>query len=72
MHKSGCLVLVKTTLSMMPIYTAISISLPPMQKAPVKIFKAFLWSGSDVVQEVSVRGLVQGDASVGPRWVRHS
>jgi hypothetical protein len=29
MHKSGHLVLVKTTLSAMPIYTAINISLPP-------------------------------------------
>jgi hypothetical protein len=30
MHKSGHLVLVKTTLSVMPIYMAISISLPPL------------------------------------------
>jgi hypothetical protein len=51
MHKSGRLVLVKTTMSAMPIYMAISISLPPwLPKALVKISMAFLWSGSDVVQ----------------------
>jgi hypothetical protein len=50
MHKSGHLVLVKTTLSAMPIYTMISISLPPwLQKVLVKIFRAFLWSGTDDV-----------------------
>jgi hypothetical protein len=50
MHKSDRLVLVKTTLSVMPIYMTISISLPPwLQKALVKIFKAFLWFGMDVM-----------------------
>jgi hypothetical protein len=42
---------VKTTLPATPIYTSISIALPPwLQKAPVKISKAFQWSGSDVAQ----------------------
>jgi hypothetical protein len=51
MHKSGRLILVKTTLSAMPIYMAIRIHLPPcLQKALVTISKAFLWFNTDVVQ----------------------
>jgi hypothetical protein len=51
MHQSGRLVLIKTTLSSIPIYTSISIELPPwLLKCLTKLMKAFLWSGSDEVQ----------------------
>jgi hypothetical protein len=49
-HRNSRLTLVKITLSAMPIYTAISIHLPPwLQKTLVRISKAFLWLGSEVV-----------------------
>jgi hypothetical protein len=49
-HRSSHLTLVKITLSALPIYTAISVHLPPwLQKTLVRISKAFLWSGSVVV-----------------------
>jgi hypothetical protein len=50
---SGCgrLTLIKTTLSAIPIYTAISIALPPwFLKALRKLMMAFLWTGMDMVQ----------------------
>lgn len=43
MNRSGCLVLIKTTLAAVPIHTAISLKLPPwFLKAFQKIMKAFL------------------------------
>jgi hypothetical protein len=51
MHHSGRLVLVKTTLVAMPVYTAISLDLPDwLHKAFEKVMKEFLWSDSSVVQ----------------------
>jgi hypothetical protein len=51
MHRSGRLVLIKTTLSSMSVYTSISIELPLwLLKALTKIMKAFLWSETDQVQ----------------------
>jgi hypothetical protein len=51
MHHSGRLVLVKSTLSVVPVYTAISLELPGwLHKAFEKIMKSFLWSGTDQVQ----------------------
>jgi hypothetical protein len=50
-HQSGRLTLVRTTLSALPIYIAISIELPPwLFKALRKIMTTFLWSGTEVVQ----------------------
>jgi hypothetical protein len=51
MHHSGQLVMVKSTLSVVPIYTTICMGLPAwMHKGLVRIAKAFMWSGSNVVQ----------------------
>jgi hypothetical protein len=51
MHRSGRLVLSKTTLSSIPVYTSICLKLPPwLLKILVKIMKAFLWLGIDQVQ----------------------
>jgi hypothetical protein len=51
MHRSSHLTLIKTTLLVMPIYTFISIHLPPwLQKVLVRISKTFLWSSGEVVQ----------------------
>jgi hypothetical protein len=51
MHRSGCLMLIKTTLSSIPVYTSISVALPPwQQKGLWKIKTSFLWTGTDVVQ----------------------
>jgi hypothetical protein len=51
MHRSRRLVLIKTTLSSMSVYTSISIELPLwLLKALTKIMKAFLWSETDQVQ----------------------
>jgi hypothetical protein len=48
MHWSWRLTLIKTTLAAMPVYTAISHALPAwLIKALIKIFRAFLWSGSE-------------------------
>jgi hypothetical protein len=50
MHRSGCLSLIKSTLAAIPIYIAMSHELPSwLLKAFVKIFKAFLWTGMEVV-----------------------
>jgi hypothetical protein len=50
MHCSGCLALIKSTLAAMPVYTAINHALLPwVTKAFVKIFKGFLWAGSEAV-----------------------
>jgi hypothetical protein len=50
MHKSKWLSLIRSTLSAMPIYMDISLHLPPwLQKALVKIFKAFLWTDTDII-----------------------
>jgi hypothetical protein len=50
MHRFSRLVLVKSTLSVVPIYTMIYMGLPAwMHKGLVKLAKAFLWLGSDVV-----------------------
>jgi hypothetical protein len=54
MHQSGILVLIKTTLSSISIYTSISIELPPwLLKCLVKLMKAFLWSGQMRYREES-------------------
>jgi hypothetical protein len=51
LHQSGRLVLIKTMLSAIPIYTLISVALPPwLYKALRRIMTAFLWTGSDMVQ----------------------
>jgi hypothetical protein len=43
--------LIKTTLSSIPVYTSISVALPPwQQKGLWKIKTSFLWTGTDVVQ----------------------
>jgi hypothetical protein len=48
---SGRLALIRSTLSTIPVYLLISISLPPwLYKALKKIMVAFLWTGIDVVQ----------------------
>jgi hypothetical protein len=51
MHHAGRLALVKSTLSVVPIYTSICMGLPAwMYKGLTKLAKAFLWTGTDVVQ----------------------
>jgi hypothetical protein len=51
MHRSGHLTLIRTMLSAILVYTVFSHDLPPwLHEAFIKIFKAFLWTGSDVVQ----------------------
>jgi hypothetical protein len=51
LHRSGCLTLIKTMLCAVLVYTSISISLLGwLLKAIQRILKAFLWSGSEVVQ----------------------
>jgi hypothetical protein len=53
LHRNGCLTLTKTMLCAVLVYTSISISisLPGwLLKAIQRILKAFLWSGSEVVQ----------------------
>jgi hypothetical protein len=48
MHRSRSLTLIKTTLAAIPIYTAINHNLPPwLPKSFIKIFRCFLWSGSE-------------------------
>jgi hypothetical protein len=50
MNISGRLVLIKSTLSAIPIYVSISVGLPGwVHNALIKIMKAFLWTGSEVV-----------------------
>jgi hypothetical protein len=50
-HQSGRLTLIKTTLAAMPVYSAISLELPPwLLKAFDKIMKGFLWTCTDEVQ----------------------
>jgi hypothetical protein len=50
MQCNGCLILIKTTLQAIPIYVSISLQLPPwVVKALEIFFKAFLWTGSEVV-----------------------
>jgi hypothetical protein len=52
MNRTGCLALIKTTLSAIPTYTAISVELPPwLIKGMNKLMKGFLWSGTEVVQK---------------------
>jgi hypothetical protein len=56
MHRSGRLTLIKTTLAAIPVYMTISHALPMwVVKAFVKIFRVFLWSGSDVVHNAKCR-----------------
>jgi hypothetical protein len=51
MHRSGRMVLIKTTMSSIPVYMSISIELPPwLLKCLIKLIKSFLWSGIDEVQ----------------------
>jgi hypothetical protein len=50
-NKSGHLALIKSTLSAIPIHTCLILDmLPWFVKALNKIFKAFLWTGTEVVQ----------------------
>jgi hypothetical protein len=49
MNKSGRLTLIKTTMTVMPIYIAISLELPNwLIKAMTKLMKEFLWIGIEV------------------------
>jgi hypothetical protein len=49
MNKSGRLTLIKTTMTVMPIYIAISLELPNwLLKAMTKLMKEFLWIGIEV------------------------
>jgi hypothetical protein len=51
MHKSGCLALIKSTLVVVPVHTAIGLELPAwVRKAMVKIMRKFLWIGTNSVQ----------------------
>jgi hypothetical protein len=51
MNHSTRLTLIKTTQSTMSVYVFISLGLPPwLLKALVKIMKAFLWMGTNIVQ----------------------
>jgi hypothetical protein len=51
MHKSGRLTLIKSTLAVVPVHTAIDLELPAwVRKAMVKIMCSFLWTGTDSVQ----------------------
>jgi hypothetical protein len=50
LNRASCLALIKSTLCAIPVYLYIALEIPPwVQKALEKIFKAFLWAGSDVV-----------------------
>jgi hypothetical protein len=50
MRRSGQLILIKTTLQAISIYVSISLQLPPLVlKALEKIFKAFLWTGTGII-----------------------
>jgi hypothetical protein len=51
MHKSGRLYLIKSTLSVVPIHTAISLELLAwVRKALIKLMRGFLWMGTEVAQ----------------------
>jgi hypothetical protein len=51
MNRSGHLALIKSMLSVIPVYLSIAMEiLPWVQKSLEKIFKAFLWAGSGVFQ----------------------
>jgi hypothetical protein len=51
MHRSGRLALIKSMLSAIPIYSSITFGWPPwMLKLLQKLMSAFLWSGTDMVQ----------------------
>jgi hypothetical protein len=51
MHRSGRLTLIKTTLAAIPVYTVMSQVLQAwLHQAFTKIFKAFLWTGTEVVE----------------------
>jgi hypothetical protein len=51
LHHSGRLALIKSTLTVIPIYTTISLGFPQwLLKGLQKICKAFLWTRSDLVQ----------------------
>jgi hypothetical protein len=51
MNKSDHLALIKSTLSAIPIHTCLILDMPPwFIKALNKIIKAFLWTGTDVMQ----------------------
>jgi hypothetical protein len=51
MHRSGRLALIKTTMTVVPVYTSISIGLPSwLLKQFQKLMRAFLWTGTDMVQ----------------------
>jgi hypothetical protein len=51
LRRSGRLTLIKLTLSAIPVYTSICLSLPPwLHKALQRIMTAFLWMGTIVLQ----------------------
>jgi hypothetical protein len=51
MHISGRLTLIKSTLSAVPIHTAICLELSAwVRKALIKIMRGFLWTGTEAVQ----------------------
>jgi hypothetical protein len=50
LHRSGCLSLINSTLAAISVYTTMSQELPTwLLHAFEKIFKAFLWTGSEAV-----------------------
>jgi hypothetical protein len=52
MHRSGCLALIKSTLTSIPIYTLISIGMPTwMHNALQKIMRVFLWTSTNMLQQ---------------------
>jgi hypothetical protein len=52
MNKSGWLALIKSTLSAIPIHTCLVLDMPLwFTKARNKIFRAFLWSGTNIVHD---------------------
>jgi hypothetical protein len=53
MRQSGRLILIRTTLSAIPVHTSISLGLPPwLHKACLRIMITFLWTGMDMVRQV--------------------
>jgi hypothetical protein len=55
MHRSGRLALNKSTMTAIPVFTSTSVGLPPwLLKAFRKVMRAFLWTGTDAIQNGKV------------------